>query len=267
MSFSLAEYICRQALPSRKGNGADPSQSGTDVAPDDTLADDTLADDTLEDDTLADDTLADDTLADHTLEDDTLVTLVEDQDRSTTLHTLSAQLDGLRAEWDVLTACVSELRTLLSPADFNEALVACGLDSLPGCATVGNPNPQTDAPSGNADPTGCDVLDGLENADELTVNRRLVEVLAMIKKNLESSSHPDVSNVAVPADLTTAIARQVADEIRESLHENGYRCETTRGKNGAVESSYWTNVDGQGPQRRIPLDDVEAVIDELTGNA
>jgi hypothetical protein len=191
---------------------------------------------------------------------------LDSEERAATLGALGEHLDGLRAEWDVLTACVGELHNLLAPADFNEALIACGLDPLPGCEPVGTEEPATTTSTGLANTVAAplDSSSGLDDADELSVNRRLVEVLAMIQQNLESTSARDASGISVPADLTTAIAHEVAEKIRESLHTGDGSPGQIAGKGESAPAAYWKNVEAQGTPRRIPLDDIQAVIDELT---
>ncbi len=209
-----------------------------------------------------------------------IVGSIESQDGAPSVRDLREWLDSLRTEWDVVTAYVSELRKLLAPEDVETAMAVCGLD--PSALAEAQAEERTEAqevsrveeietsaPSSDsasttpgASPIPSLIAD-LEGADESTINRRLVEVLALLQQNLETLATDAKRQVNVPAEVTQAIAKEVAGRVQETLGPGG-----ADQKSGSEENvgSYWAGGGSDDSFRRIPLDDIESVIDELIRN-
>lgn len=207
---------------------------------------------------------------------------IESHDGAPNVRDLREWLDSLRTEWDVVTAYVGELRKLLEPDDVEAAMAVCGIDPTPllqdvedaptadaydtsGPIVEAERSAVSSAASGSNAPAKS-LLDELANADEASINRRLVEVLALLQQNLETIATDAKRQVSVPPEVTQAIAKEVAGRVQQTLTSGGAATGSTNGEGERV-GSYWAGGGADEPFRRIPLDDIESVIDELIRNS
>jgi hypothetical protein len=220
----------------------------------------------------------------------------------TTVAELRQQVDALESEREALALAVAELRGVLTVEDVDEALAGIGLPPLGELAGGGKeeiarvpdePADSQEAQAGStqeakdpAEPERAVEAPAREPADEsrlagpadgaseatsvAQVNLKLLEVLTLLKQSLETAPPERAPALEVPPEVTVAIAREVAGRIQEALRSGdasllelslaGGGASSSAGESGGA---YWTTERRRQPFRRIPLDDIQAVIDEL----
>jgi hypothetical protein len=171
-------------------------------------------------------------------------------------------------EWSELLASVASLKRAMKAEDLEAAFRAEGLAALfPGAreqppvpprsgAASPPPPPAAPAPARSRPPETPEPA----VAENPEVHSRIVELLQLLRENIrenaagkEETRKP--ATVEIPRAVTMEIAREVAGRVRESL---------TTLPPPAGEPAPGARVPAEAP-RKIPLDDVSAIIDQITG--
>jgi hypothetical protein len=166
---------------------------------------------------------------------------------------LRSLLGEVSREWSELLTAVAELKKTLRPEELEEAFASAGLSAF-FRKGEGDPASVADRDAGSAAP-GARIA---ENAPAETpeVHDRILEILHLLRQNLRENAAAKPSMVEIPKSMTMEIAREVAGRVRDSL--------TTLPPSPAGDASH-SERPSPAPPRRIPLDDVTAIIDQITG--
>ena len=171
---------------------------------------------------------------------------------------LRSLLGEVSREWSELLTAVAELKKTLRPEELEEAFASAGLSAF-FRKGEGDPASVDDRDAGSAAP-GARIA---ENAPAETpeVHARILEILHLLRQNLRENAAAKEegrkpSMVEIPKSMTMEIAREVAGRVRDSL--------TTLPPSPAGAASP-SERPSPAPPRRIPLDDVTAIIDQITG--
>jgi hypothetical protein len=184
-------------------------------------------------------------------------------------------------EWSGLEAAVEEFRKALEPDDFEDALAAVGLSplltSLPPVVLASEvaanapPAPaeaaRAAAGSGRARrrnaPVAGESLPAPRTADAGEggmIQDKLAELLALLKENLALK---ETAAVEIPRNVTMEIAREVAGRVKDTVLSS-LKSAPAAGTGSAGQ----TPPPAAPPatvEKRIPIGDVAAMIDHLTG--
>lgn len=97
--------------------------------------------------------------------------------------------------------------------------------------------------------------------NDSSIDHKLEEVIKLLKHNLNSDSRADSQGVDIPSGLTQEIAREVAGRLQDTVLSN-LQSGSPTGSGKAPGSP------GSPPEKeaakKIPLGDVQAIIDQLT---
>jgi hypothetical protein len=158
-------------------------------------------------------------------------------------------LGEVSREWSALLDEVAELKRSMRPEDLEEAFSAAGLSALFRKGGPGRKKPP--AAPGPAAPA----------SESPEVHARIQEILGLLRENIRESAAAKEARkapaVEIPRSVTMEIAREVAGRVRESL--------TALPQGAAVHAPAHGEPPPAAP-RRIPLDDVSGIIDQITGS-
>jgi len=97
--------------------------------------------------------------------------------------------------------------------------------------------------------------------NDSSIDHKLEEVIKLLKHNLSSDSRADSQGVDIPSGLTQEIAREVAGRLQDTVLSNLQSSSPTgSGKSPGLPES----PPEKEAAKRIPLGDVQAIIDQLT---
>ena len=183
---------------------------------------------------------------------------------------LKALFGEVSSEWPKLVKAVQELREALleeAGAQDSSSLTrhrgkgieepqrdrSDRLDEGGGAPPLSSPGPQRETPPPSS-------VGSTESSD---VHSKLAELLKLLKQSLEAKGSNAASIVEIPKHLTLEIAREVAGRVKESLVSL-----PRAAPDGGQSSSKGRGVfspEELGAPKKIPLDDVAAIIDQITG--
>jgi len=178
----------------------------------------------------------------------------------------------IAGEWSSIVAAIQDLKRELEPEDFREALEAAGLAVKPRAPSPvpepssGEPQPRQPPPSATArSPRPAKVPATPKERpvpqDEASIHGKLEELLKLLKDKVEARDpHKEPPALSIPKDVTREIAREIAGQVKESVLAT-IQAASPR---GAPEPPA---APQHGPVKRISLDDVAGIIDQITGTS
>jgi hypothetical protein len=92
------------------------------------------------------------------------------------------------------------------------------------------------------------------------IHSKLAELLRLLKQSLEAKGNSAARMVEIPKNLTLEIAREVAGRVKESL-ASPLHASDQNDPHGKPRLT----PEGATAPKKIPLDDVAAIIDQITG--
>jgi hypothetical protein len=153
-------------------------------------------------------------------------------------------LGEVSREWSDLLADVAELKRTMRPEDLEAAFASAGLPALF--------RKEPAKAGGRRRAERAHPLETTERAPGPEVQARILEILALLRESAgEEAGGKAAARIAKPAGMERA--REVAGKVRDSL--------TLPVSGGEAAGSRRSAT----PARPIPLDDVNAMIDQISG--
>ena len=121
-------------------------------------------------------------------------------------------------------------------------------------------------------PPATDTNETATESEEITpekstdIRERLAELASLVREHIAKSSaeaKDTTSSLEIPKQLTLTIAREVAGQVKASVLET-LRTSGVGAAGGESDAVRRSSADPRSGPKRIPLEDVEAMIDQLT---
>lgn len=185
------------------------------------------------------------------------------------------------SEWPKLVKAVRELKEALAPGEPEAAVFrdksfplekSGGRKAPPPPVVEGPPRvslpstaPPAPAPPKEKASAGVDP-NGPSSKESSEIHSKLAELLKLLKESLEARGSSAARMVEIPKNLTLEIAREVAGKVKETICSSVKMA--SRNEPSIASESHGASQPSFGEpvaQKRIPLDDVAAIIDQITG--